>query len=259
MNRSIFILLAAIVLGFLLPLGVAGGFPGKQDIAITDLVISNNANRSLMVDDWTHIQCRWSRTGTRAFSVRISIDGRTVHEQAIPGNDSRAGAVDYRWKALAGQHTITARVFRANFKKKKSITVMVSNPWPEASHAQLPDLLPVTVQWKALDKQNQTVSLEVTVRNQGSTDYDGTKSDVEILVQNPRNPTNKSTAWASLETRLRPGQSTVVKQTFLNMVGEHNVFIHVDSHKKVRELNENNNKLEKLNLIIPAVWPGPKK
>jgi subtilase family serine protease len=199
--------------------------PSRGDAVTISIVIKNQGNAV-----------------SRLTNINLYIDGNSRGTQDIPAiNPSGTVTNTYSWFAMVGQHPLKAVVDEMNNVKESNET---NNERTVTFSTAAPDLIIEKIVWSPLNiSKNDTVSVNATVKNQGSGTADSCQ--MAYYIDNELKSTLEVIA-------LQAGASVNITFNWTALPDKHEIKAVIDYYKNVTEIDENNNeKTASLVTLIP--------
>jgi subtilase family serine protease len=190
---------------------------------------------------------------SRITNINLYIDGNSRGTQDIQSiNPGGTLTKTYNWFAMVGQHPVKAVVDEMNNVRESNES---NNEYTATFSTAAPDLIIEKITWWPLNiSKNDTVSINATVKNQGS----GTADSCQLAyyIDNEL----KSTLAVNA---LQAGASVNISFSFKALSEKHEVKAVIDYYKNVTEIDETNNeKAANLSTLLPDLtvtsitwWP----
>jgi subtilase family serine protease len=188
--------------------------PSRSDTVVFSIVIKNQGNAA-----------------SRKTNVDFYINGASRSPQDLLAiNPGGTTTVTYSWVAVFGRHTVKAVVDELTAVKESNET---NNEYSATCQTAPPDLVIDKINWWPLNlSKNDTVSMNATVKNQGSG-----RSDACQLAYYIDGEMKTTLPVMALEA----GASVTITYDWTILSDQHQVRVVVDSLQSVQESDETNN------------------
>jgi subtilase family serine protease len=199
--------------------------PSRGDTVVFSLVIKNQGTAI-----------------SRSTNIDLYIDGNSRGTQDIQAiNPGSTLTKTYSWVITAGQHPLKAVADEMDNVRESNES---NNEYTATFSTAAPDLIIDKIVWSPLNiSKNDTVSLNATVKNQGSGTADACQ--LAYYIDNEL----KSTLQVN---SLIAGASANISFSFKALSNKHEVKVVIDYYKNVTESDENNNeKTVTLSTLVP--------
>lgn len=184
---------------------------------------------------------------SRIANIDLYIDGNSRSAQDIQSiNPGSTITKTYSWFAAVGQHPVKAVVDEMNNVKESN---ELNNEYTTTFSTAAPDLIVEKIWWWPLNiSKNDTVSLNATIKNQGSGNADACQ--MVYFLDNEMQSTLPVSSLAA-------GASVNISFSFKALSEKHEVKTVIDYFKNVAESDENNNeKTANLATLLPDLTIG---